>query len=153
MAGMGDRKNVPQSVIQEEMDKILNHPSMKEDFGKLVKEMAEKKMGSELKHCIDLLVDAGADLTILTPTGLSALGVYFEQRKSTLQWCKTMTSRIYWNDEEEVARPIADDYINKLLTFPGKVPTEVDQKYINYDPFYVDSDDIEDDDDDDLDDY
>ena len=64
-----------------------------------------------------------------------------------------MTSRIYWNDEEEVARPIADDYINKLLTFPGKVPTEVDQKYINYDPFYVDSDDIEDDDDDDLDDY
>ena len=148
IAGMGDRRNVPESVVQEAIDKILNNPNLKERLDKIVKQMAEMNMGNEFKHCIDLLVDVGANLTILTPKGLSALGVYSEQRKSTLQWCKTMTSRIYRNPEEAERRDAADAYIKKLLSFPGKVPTELDQEYVNYDPFHdssEDDDELEDD--------
>ena len=59
-----------------------------------------------------------------------------------------MTSRIYRNPEEAERRDAADAYIKKLLSFPGKVPTELDQEYINYDPFHdssEDDDELEDD--------
>ena len=100
-------------------------------------------MGSEFRQCIKLLVEAGANVTITSPMGLSALGMYWFKRKHKLQYKKRL-SCVYRNEEEQATREMADAFVTKLLSTPpglvgkgGKVPNEIDQPYMDYDPLNV----------------
>ena len=129
--------NMPESSAEQLIEKVLNEAGADSVIEDLVKE----NIGQEFRECIQLLVDAGADLTIITPGGLSALGMYWEARKTHLQFGKTMLNKVYRDERQRVTRELADDFTKKILSFPGKVPTKLDETFLNYDPFHVSDDD------------
>ena len=54
-----------------------------------------QEKGSEFRQCIELLVEAGANVTTSSPMALSALGMYWSRRKEKLQFRKTMLGFVY----------------------------------------------------------
>jgi hypothetical protein len=129
--------NMPESSAEQIIEEVLNSTGA----NSVIEDLAKEKVGQEFRECIQLLVDAGADLTIITPGGLSALGMYWEARKSHLQFGKTMLNKVYRDERERVTRELADAFTKKILSVPRKVPTKLDETFLNYDPFHVSDDD------------